>query len=240
MKNNFGKITTLILILFLFPAFAWSQQGDNGQSENETTVEELFLQSVEMRIIGEQAFDDNRGTKLSALDNLEELIESGDVSGGDPEALYILDRLSSEGIGVQLRENGRLINNFPEVRRKSCELLGKMGGESAKDTLINVLLSDNEPMVLSEAVYALGEISPENKNNQVTQAISFSILNQDIMTPDQNFAYAALVSIEKLAEQNGGINDPSIYRALIRMSQGNYIKTVQDKSQEVMRTLMSY
>ena len=240
MKTNFEKITTLMLILLLLPAFVWAQQDDTDQTEDETTVEELFLQSVEMRIIGEQAFNENRTTKLSALDNLEELIESGDVAAGDPEATYILDRLSAEGIGVQIREAGRLINNFPEVRRRACELLGKMGGESAKDTLINVLIADDEPMVLSEAVYALGEMGAENTNNQITQAISFSILNQDILTPDQNFAYAALLSIEKLAEQNGGLNDPSIYRALIRMSQGNYIRTVQQKAQEVMRQLMQY
>lgn len=242
MKNNFGKIVTVFLILFLIPVFGWSQQGADGQSEDqdETTVEELFLQSVEMRIIGEQAFDENRSSKLSALDNLEELVEDGQVAAGDAEATYILDRLSSEGIGVQLRENGRLINNFPEVRRRASELLGRIGGESAKDTLINVLLSDDEPMVLAEAVYALGEMAADNENNQITQAISFSILNQDIMTPDQNFAYAALLSIEKLAEHNNGLNDPSIYRALIRMSQGNYINTVQDKAQEVLRTLMTY
>ncbi|MFW6208975.1 MAG: HEAT repeat domain-containing protein, partial [Spirochaetota bacterium] len=176
----------------------------------------------------------------SNRNNLAELIEAGEVASGDPEATYILDRLSSEGIGVQIREAGRLINNFPEVRRKAAELLGKMGGEAAKDTLINVLISDDEPMVLAEAVYALGEMDAENTNNQITQAISFSILNQDIMTPDQNFAYAALLSIEKLAERNGGLNDPSIYRALIRMSQGNYIRTVQQKAQEVMRQLMTY
>lgn len=241
MKNKPALIATLFILLLVTPGVLMAQSGSGSGSDNETTVEELFLQSVEMRIIGEQAFSDGRETKMSALENLEELIEAGDIASGDPEAHYILDSLSSEGIGVTYREGRRIVNNFPEVRRKACELLGKMGGEAAKDTLINVLIADNEPMVLSEAVYALGEMGADTSDsNQVTQAIAYSILNQDLLTPDQNFGYAALLSIEKLAERNGGISDPSIYRALIRISQGNYIRTVQDKAQEVIKSLMSY
>jgi len=241
MKNKLAAIVILSSILLLVPGLLIAQQDDSSAAaEDEKTVEELFLQSVEMRIIGEQAFSDGRETKLSALDNLAELVENGDIGSGDPEAHYILDSLSSEGIGVTYREGRRVVNNFPEVRRKACELLGKIGGEAAKDTLINVLLSDNEPMVLSEAVYALGNMDAETEDSQVTQAIAYSVLNQDILTPDQNFGYAALLAIEKLAEQNGGINDPSVYRALIRISQGNYLNTVQKKAQEVIKTLMTY
>lgn len=241
MKNKLALAAVLFILLLAVtgPAIAQSENS-GGNTEDEKTVEELFLQSVEMRIIGEQAFSDNREAKMSALENLEELIEAGDVASGDPEAHFILDSLSAEGIGVTYREGRRIVNNFPEVRRKACELLGKIGGESAKDTLINVLISDNEPMVLSEAVYALGEMGADTNDAQVTEAIAYSVLNQDLMTPDQNFGYAALLSIEKLAERNGGISDPSIYRALIRISQGNYTRIVKDKAQELIKTLMSY
>ena len=229
-------------LLFVSPLAAQNDQGATdveNENGNETTVEELFLESVEMRIIGEQAFSDTRDMKLTALNNLEDMIEEGKITENDREVHYILERLSNEGIGVQLREGKRLVNNYPEVRRRAAKLLGQMGGDQAKDSLINILISDPEPMVLAEAAYALGEIG-DNENQQVTQALSYSILDQNIMTPDNNFAFAALLAFEKLAESNGGLQDPSAFRALIRISQGNYIRTVRKKADQVLEKLAEY
>ncbi len=235
MKNKF--FTIFMLASFLLPVVnVYSQDHANGK---ETTVEELFLQSIELTVIGEMATNSSRESKLEALSSIEDMIENGRASSNDQDLVSILDYLSLSGSGVQMRESGLLINNYPEVRRRACESLGKIGGEEAKASLINILLTEKEPMVLAEAAYGLGTIGL-NKNNQVTQALSFSILGQNIMSPDNNYAFAVLLAFEKIAEANNGIEDPSAIRALIRIQNGNYIKTVQRKAKSVIDKLRAY
>jgi len=235
MKNKF--FTIIILFFVLMPiSTLFAQQQSN---DKETTVEELFLQSIELTVIGEMATNTSRDAKLDALEAIEEMIGEGRTSGNDQDLVSILEYLSMEGNGTQMRESGLLINNFPEVRRRSCESLGKLGGESAKASLINVLLTEEEPMVLAEAAYGLGTIGI-NKDNQVTQALAYSILGQNIMTPDNNYAFAVLLAFEKIAESNNGIDDPSAIRALIRIQNGNYIKTVQRKAKSVIDKLRTF
>lgn len=234
MKNNFFVI--FILTGFLFSATVFSQNQDTSR---EKTVEELFLQSIELVVIGEMATNETREIKLDALAAIEEMIEGGRTSGKDEDIVTILEFLSMEGNGVQMRESGRLINNFPEVRRRACESLGNIGGEIAKASLINVLLTEDEPMVLAEAAYALGSIGI-NDNNQVTQALAYSILGQDIITPDNNYAFAVLLAFEKIAEANNGLKDPNAIRAMVRIQNGNYIKSVQRKAKSVIDKLRSY
>lgn len=232
MKNKF-------FIIFLLVSFYLSGTVYSQNQTEEKTVEELFLQSIELTFIGEMATNLSRNSKLDALDAIEEMIDGGRTSENDRDLLTVLEYLSMEGNGVQMREGGRLINNFPEVRRRACEYLGDLGGEFAKASLINVLLTDTEPMVMAEAAYALGTIGI-NSDNQVTQTLSYSILGQNVLTPDNNYAFAVLLAFEKIADSNNGITDPSAIRALVRIQNGNYLKTVQRKAKSVIDKLRSY
>ena len=233
MKNK--GVLVIVIILFMLPTAILAQ---NNSDDSEATVEELYLGNIEVMIIKEQAFSEDRDMKLLALENLESMIGENRVGEGDIEVHAVLEYLSLEGVGVQIRENRRLTNYFPEIRRRACNILGQLGGQISIDSLINVIIADEEPMVLSEAAYALGQIG-KNENNQSTQAIAYALLSQDIMIPDNNFAFAALLAFEKIANYNGELSDPSAFRAIVRIAQGNYLKTVKLKANEVMNILRS-
>jgi HEAT repeat protein len=205
-------------------------------SKREQTVEELYLEKIEMQILREQAFADDRELKILVLDDLEALIEQGNT-GRDVE--LILEYMALEGIVRTVRESNRLINYFPEVRRRAANLLGRVGGVHAKEALITVLIKDNEPMVKAEAAYALGVIG-ENDSNEVVRALIYSLEQEDLDQPDNNFAYAVCLSLEKIARENNGIEDPAAYRALVRIAQGSYIRTVQNKALATLEELRQY
>lgn len=234
------RIVSIALILILGVSFSiTAQDSRSGNGDAETTVEELYLRNMEIRIIREQAVTMDRDMKLLALKNIEEMIEEGRVSSGDAETHYLLDYLANEGIGHMVRENNRLINNFPIVRKEACALLGQLGGENSVNSLLLIMSNDDEPMVLSEAAYALGVIG-KNEDNMVSMAIADAVLRQDALNPSDNFAYAALLAFQKIASEGGGLQDPEAVRAIIAIAQGNYIREVKTKANDVLNELRKY
>lgn len=226
------------LSVFLILVFAGLAQFGYSQ-ERELTIEELYLQNAEIRIIREQAVSQDRDMKLLALENIQEMLDDGKLSTGAPEAHFVLDYLAGEGLSHQVRENKRLVNYFPEVRRQAANLLGQLGGENAQTTLVSVLYNDIEPMVKAEAAYALGQLG-SNDDNMASQAIANVILLEEYALPDNNLAFASLLAFEKLAAANSGLNDSAAFEAIIRIAQGNYIRKVRLKAVQVLDSLRKY
>ncbi|AEJ19555.1 HEAT repeat domain-containing protein [Gracilinema caldarium] len=213
--------------------------GQTQTTKKELSVEESYLQeSVEMMVIREQARAESRDMKLVALEYIGDAIKGGRAN---PEIQKTLEYLALEGIVYQAREGGvgRLTNNYPDVRTKAAQYLGELGTKEAKDILVKMVLSDPEPMVLTEAIKSLGKIGT-NDNDEVTTAISWIVTRFDILNPDNILALSALESYEKIAEKNGGIKDPSVVRTIIRIAEGNYIRPVQTRARETLNTLRKY
>jgi HEAT repeat protein len=234
------RFVCILAVTLLSAGVVWGQQPSDSERRREPTIEELYLQApVEMIILKSQADSETREMKLLALQNIREMIEDGRVSENDLVVHDILDSLALEGVARQLRENGRLINNFPEVRRTAANLLGRMGGERAKNSLLYLLRHEEEPMVLSEAVYALGQIGLNNRE-EVSLAIATVLQQQDIRNPDNNLAYASMLAIEKLAGDGDGVKDPAVFTELINIAQGNYIRDVKLKAANLLEDLREY
>lgn len=230
------KFKTIILILLIISTGTVFAQ--DGSSAKEQTIEQLFFQNIDVRIIKDQAESHDRDMKLTALQTIREKVKNGEFGEGDPAAHYVLEGLAEEGTVKIVIENKRMINYFPEVRRQACEVLGKLGGENSIKTLVQVVVTDIEPMVKAEAVYALGQIG-SNENNDVTEAIAFALMNQNT-DPDSNFAIASCWAFEKIAEANGGITDVAVFDALIMIAQGNYREEAKKKAHQVLKALQKY
>jgi len=227
---NLKRIFVLSGVLVLTAVMGTAQSTTGGR---QMTVEESYLQqSIELMIIHEQSRAESREMKLVALEYINDAINRGNT--GD-EIRAALEFLGTEGTINQTRENGRLLNNHPDVRMRAATYLGTLGTPEAKDTLIKMCMTDNEPMVLTEAIKSLGRIGL-NENGETTQAISWIVTRFDVLNPDNLLALSALEAYENLAA-NGGNIDAVAIRTIMRIVEGPYIRPVQDRARQLLSSL---
>lgn len=220
---------------------AAAKQSSGTADQGSLTIEDLYLsQEVEVQLLRTQAQANNRESKLLALQDIRSMIESGKANADSKEVLSILDALAGEGVYKVVTTGGEVSNNFPDVRRSAVELLGKIGGRFARDTMLKVLSNDKETMVQAEAVYALG-VSATADNKDVLPFIAKTLhVNNSRVSPDQNLANSCLLTIEKIAAKQKGIADPEIINAVLDVAYGGrYITPVVRKAFQVLGKLRS-
>lgn len=210
--------------LFSFAAFA--------QSEEESTVEGEYMSSMEDVVVQELSNSDDLENKLMALQFLEEAANNGKIS---PDMMVSLDHLAGEGTNTQSRTRGRVSNNFPEVRREACRILGKVGTPEAAKTLNKIVRADNEPMVLSAAINSLGEIG-FNDNDETTNTIAFYSDRFETLNPTSSLALEIVNAYEKLAK-NTKDRKPMLSSLQRIAVDYRLAKPVRNRAKEVLNNL---
>lgn len=209
--------------LLSFAAFA---------EEEESTVEGEYMSSMEDVVVQELSNSDELENKLMALQFLEEAANNGKVS---PEMMMSLDHLAGEGTTTQSRTKGRVSNNFPEVRREACRILGKVGTPEAAKSLNKIVRADNEPMVLSAAINSLGEIG-FNDNDETTNTIAFYSDRFETLNPTSSLALEIVNAYEKLAKNTK--DKKPMLSSLQRIAVDYRLaKPVRNRAKEVLNNL---
>lgn len=189
MKSLKKSAACAVVALAAFGAFAQSNKG-------EESVESAYFSTVEDVVITELANSDERDNKLVALQYLENAVNEGRATH---DMIVALGNLAGEGVTLQSRTNGRLMNNYPDIRAKSCELLGKVATEEAKQSLVKIALADSEPMVITAAVRSLGDIGINN-NDEVVNTIAWANKRNRVLNPTSSLALEVVIAYEKLAD----------------------------------------
>ena len=222
----------MITCCFAFAQTSQVQRKNNSQSEKETSVESEYLNDVDGDIILTLADSEEYDNKLVALQYLQSALEDGNTSDAIIQAL---DRLAGEGLTNQSRTNGRLSNNFPDIRREACKLMAKVPTEHSKNTLISIAVADNEPMVIAAAVKSLGEIGI-NENDEAVDAIAFANRRNQVLNPTSSLALEVLNAFELLGDSTE--NRKTIVETVSRIAADyHYVTPVRQKAYKLLKKL---
>ncbi|MDE5614163.1 MAG: HEAT repeat domain-containing protein [Treponemataceae bacterium] len=226
MKSLRKAVCTVCAAVCTLGAFA--QQ--NNRSEE--SADAAYLSSIEDLVISELATSEELDNKLVALSYLESAINDGRTS---PDMMVALDQLAGEGITSQSRTNGRLTNNYPQVRAAACDLLAKVPTEESKTTLKKIALADNEPMVITAAVRALGEIGL-NDNDDAVDTIAWVSQKNLYVNPTSSLALEVIIAYEKLADKVE--NKSAMLQSVNKIATNHlFVSSVRTRAKELSKKL---
>lgn len=200
------------------------------EKKEETNVESEYMQSVEDQVISELANNDNRDDKIVALQYLKDAADEGRIT---PDMMNTLDHLAGEGLTNQSRTGGRVTNNYPDIRKQACDILANVKTEESKNILKTIALNDNEPMVLTAAIRALGEIGI-NEGDEVISAINWAQKRNMALNPTSSMALEVLNAYEKLADSVE--NKQPMLEQIAKIAGNNrYVKSVRKRAKELLK-----
>jgi len=227
------RLSILIIAAVIIVSTVCAQVG----ARREMTPEELYLQeTIELMIIRETARSTTREQKLISLEYIGELIDRGNRND---EIRQTLEFLATEGTRTQIRENNRLINNFPDVRRRAAIQLGRFGTEEATNALIDVIQLENEPMVIQEAIKSLGDIGINN-NNETIRTIVFVVDRLTHVNPDNLVALATIDTFERIAESDGSLSHDAVQLLVRIATEGTLVFPVRERARQLLADLRSF
>ena len=231
-KKIVCAFSLLSIATFLFAQEQTVQKKDTDNRKTESSVEDEYLSEIDGVVILSLAQSDEYDNKLVAMQFLEDAVDSGNIN---EDVMKALNQLAGEGISTQTRTNGRLMNNFPDIRRRACLALGKVKTEESKNYLLKVTLAENEPMVIAAAVSSLGKIGI-NGNDEVVDAIAFANRRNQVLNPTSSLAFEVIEAYQKLAENTN--NKKIVIDSLTKIAADyHYASPVRTKAMKVLKSL---
>jgi hypothetical protein len=232
--NNLVKVLLAAGAIFCVQAGLSAQSG----SSSEMSAEEYYLQEpVEIMIIREQSRADDRDGKFLALEYIREAVESGNTG---EEIRSALEYMALEGILNQTRENGRLVNNYPDVRLRSVEYLGNLKTSEARDTLLVLMLNESQVSIQSEIIRSLTRMLNAGITDRAEESLSRVVWitqQYDARQPDNNLALMALNYFDTFAKINGGVSREAIQLVQRISNNGRYIQQIRTRARTLLTQL---
>ncbi len=146
----------------------------------------------------------------------------------------MLESITGSGIIVQVRENQRLINDFPDLRAAAAALLGRIGSVASRSTLLRVADAETDTVALAAEIRALGTIASDG-DGASARAIAHAFTRTAAFGPDGRVAAAAVDALGRIAVYEGSLRETAAVLALSAITRGPYDETTRQRAVAVLQ-----
>ena len=206
-----------------FISILWMPLTGIGQ---ELTVEDSYLQtSQNIMVIEEFSNSIEREYKITAVKSIDELIKRGEKP---EEARKILSKLALEGTLNKEMQNGRIMNNFPDVRELSARTLGEFPSPETITALGQVIVNEKESAVLSAAIDSLTKLNAFD--NDTMNIVQFILYQYNALANDSRLANSLLDYYDKSPPK------PAVMSALSTIRDNpRYVQTIKHRAERIFK-----
>lgn len=176
----------------------------------------------------------DRTSKERVLDEILNGFDSEKYSEDDKKLIELVDFLMGEGSIRKQFQDGRQINDYPEIRRKSVKVMAKIGGAGARLSLLNALNTEPHSSVKAEICLALADPNMSDDSGDILRALSY--MYRTTNRPDQNLVAALIDAVKNIAKGNPMNYSEAIY-LLSEIQHGNYNRDIRTRALEAIETL---
>lgn len=176
----------------------------------------------------------DRTSKERVLDEILNGFDSEKYSEDDKKLVELVDFLMGEGSIRKQFQDGRQINDYPEIRRKSVKVMAKIGGAGARLSLLNALNTEPHSSVKAEICLALTDPNMSDDSGDILRALSY--MYRTTNRPDQNLVAALIDAVKNIAKGNPMNYSEAIY-LLSEIQHGNYNRDIRTRALEAIETL---
>ena len=141
----------------------------------------------------------DRTSKERVLDEILNGFDSEKYSEDDKKLVELVDFLLGEGSIRKQFQDGRQINDYPEIRRKSVKVMAKIGGAGARLSLLNALNTEPHSSVKAEICLALADPNMSDDSGDILRALSY--MYRTTNRPDQNLVAALIDAVKNIAKE---------------------------------------
>jgi hypothetical protein len=123
----------------------------------------------------------------------------------------------------------------PLIRIRALDLLGDMGGRSARNGMLITLRQERDPTVVRAALNALAKMAPE-PTPDVIRGLA-GVLRKPDLRDHPGVVSAALRAVRRIDRAPYSIQDPELFLAIMEIGRGPFPRSVRAEAYDVLDQL---